>query len=338
VLPVLILGVYLAHISEATFTKLWVFSFGLASIGLTLYLKSIRGLDIHPQLTFFRPDRLRKLLAYSGFMGASTIGSLLANKIDLIMVGTLLTLKDTGVYGMALFIGNVRVIPATGIWQIASPVISQAFATNNFQRIEEVYKKSSANLLITGVFIYFFILGTLDPVLHLSPNYEDIATTLPLFAVIGLAKLIEMGASVNQHILMFSSKYRSILIFEAVVALINILLSYFLITNIGVLGAALAMCIATYLFQIMKCFYIEKEFRMHPFSNMTPRILVLFLVAMLYYLLLPKMASPIFQAMIYSAGLVVVYTGAVRILKIKSDVTDAIEEKLERMINSLRKN
>ncbi len=336
ILPLLIIGVYLEAFDVASFARLWVLSFGLTSIGLTLYLKRIDGLDLEPKLHFFQRDRLRKLLGYSGYMGAGTLAGIMVGKIDLIMIGTLIGLKETGIYSVALFIGNVLLIPASSVWQIASPVIAEAFEKNNWPRITEVYKKSSANLLIIGIFIYFFILGTLDAVLTLSPNYTDIAMTVPLFAIIGLSKMLEMGASVNQHILSYSPKFRSILFFVSVMAITNIVLNYFLITNMGILGAALSTCITTYLYQLIKCFYIEKQYGIHPLSKMTPRILVLFLVVMLYYLLIPKFASPILQAVVYATGLVVIYVAGIRALKIKSDVTDTIELYVNRVLGRLR--
>jgi O-antigen/teichoic acid export membrane protein len=332
ILPLLIIGVYLETFDVASFARLWVLSFALTSIGLTLYLKRIDGLDLQPRFHFFRRDRLRKLLGYSSYMGAGTLAGIMVGRIDLIMIGTLLGLKETGIYSVALFIGNVLLIPASSVWQIASPVISDAFEQRNWERITEVYKKSSANLLIIGTLIYFMILGTLDAVLTLSPNYTDMAMTVPLFAIIGLSKMIEMGASVNQHILSYSPKFRSILFFVAVMAVSNIVLNYMLITNMGIIGAALSTCITTYLYQLIKCFYIEKEYGIHPLSKMTPRILVLFTLVLLYYLLLPQFASPILQALVYSVGLVIIYVAGIRMLGIRSDVTEAVEQRVAKFI------
>jgi O-antigen/teichoic acid export membrane protein len=189
---------------------------------------------------------------------------------------------------------------------------------------------------VTGVFIYFFILGTLDAVLTLSPNYESIAVAVPIFAVIGLSKLIEMGASVNHYILMYSPKYRSVLVFVILMAVTNIVLNYYLITNMYILGAAISTCVTTYLYQLVKCFYIEKEYGIHPFTKMTTRIMLLFVIAMAYFAFLPRMAPPILQAMIYSAGLVIIYYGGIRLLGIRSDATDAAEKHLSTLMARLR--
>jgi O-antigen/teichoic acid export membrane protein len=270
-------------------------------------------------------------------MGAGTLAGIMVGKIDLIMVGTLLGLKETGLYSIALFIGNVLLIPASAVWQISSPVISEAFERKNWDRITEVYKKSSVNLLLIGILIYFLILGSLNALFTLSPNYRDIAMTIPLFAIIGISKLIEMGASVNQHILSYSPKFRSVLFFVALMALLNIVLNYFLITNIGILGAALSTCITTYVYQLVKCFYIDRQFHIHPLSAMTPRILLLFVVVTVYYVLLPTIATPIFQAIIYCAGLVLIYVLGIRLLRIESDSTHAAEEYVRKFLGQIRK-
>jgi O-antigen/teichoic acid export membrane protein len=323
-LPVLILFLYTELIDMALFARLWVLSFAVASIGLTWYLSRIDALDLKPGFQFFKRDRLKKILSYSGYTGAGTLGNLLIGKIDVIMVGTLLGLKEAGVYGMALFIGNVLTIPANAVWQIASPVLSDAFEQNNWTRIKEVYQKSSSTLLVIGLLIYFGILGSLDSILLLSPNYQAISTALPLFAILGLSKLVDMGASVNQHVLMYSSKYRSLLVFVLIMAISNVLLNYFLIKWMGIMGAALATFITVYIYQILKYLYIDSVFNLHPFSRMTWRILMLFVLSLCYYLFLPKVFPPILQAIVYGTGLVVLYVLSIRLMKIDADVVHSV--------------
>jgi O-antigen/teichoic acid export membrane protein len=335
-LPILIICLYTELIDMALFARLWVLSFVVASMGLTWYLSRIDALDVKPVFHFFKKDRLRRILSYVGFTGAGSLGSLLIGKIDVIMVGTLLGLKEAGVYGMALFIGNVLTIPANAVWQIASPVLSEAFEKNDWVRIRDVYQRSSTNLLVIGILIYFGILGSLDSVLLLSPNYDDISTALPLFAIIGLSKLVDMGASVNQYVLMYSSKYRSLLVFVLIMAVCNVLLNYFFIKSMGILGAALATFTTVYIYQILKYLYIDKVFNMYPFSAQTWRILLLFVLSLCYYLLLPKIFPPIFQAMVYGVGLVVLYVFSTRILKVDADVVHSVENFYRKAQDKLR--
>jgi O-antigen/teichoic acid export membrane protein len=181
------------------------------------------------------------------------------------------------------------------------------------------------------------ILGTLDAVLRLSPKYEDMLVIIPLFALIGMSKMIEMGASVNQHILIYSPRFRSMVVFVAIMATINILLNYFLITGMGILGAALSACITTYLYQLLKCFFIDKWYGMHPLSAMTPRILILFLIVMTYYLLLPVFAPPMIQAAVFVIGLLVIYLAGIRLLGIRSDIIETAEQQLSRLVSRGRK-
>src|SRR5690606_20054936 len=168
-------------------------------------------------------------------------------KIDVIMIATLIGLKETGVYGLAIFIGNVLAIPTSAVWQITSPQLAKGINENDWDRITEIYKKTSANLLIIGVFIYFLLLGLLDSALHLSPKYEEMTDIIPFFAVIGISKLIDMGASVNHQILTYSTRYRSVLTFVAILGISNVVLNYFLVTGMdGAIGAAISTCITVY--------------------------------------------------------------------------------------------
>jgi O-antigen/teichoic acid export membrane protein len=328
-------GVYMDLNNIAVFAKLWVLSFCIGSVGLTLYLWYIRGLDIHPRLTFFTQERLKPMLNYASYMGVGAIAGMFVGKLDLIMVGTLASLKETGIYGIALFIANVLMIPATGVWQISSPVISDAFKNNNWERIKEVYTKSSTNLMLIGVIMYFFILGALEAVFSLSSRYHDVNVTISLFTMIGLTKLMDMGMGVNQLILTYSSKYRIVAVFVLFTAILNITLNYFLIRSIGILGAALAACITTYVFQLLKYSYVVQKFGIHPFSRTTPKILVLFTIVLIYYVVFPDVASPVLKALLYCTGLVCIYVAGIRLLKIESDVTEEIRQKLMRQFKPL---
>jgi hypothetical protein len=75
---------------------------------------------------------------------------------------------------------------------------------------------------------------------------------------------------------------------------------------------------------------------MYPFSAQTWRILLLFVLSLCYYLLLPKIFPPIFQAMVYGVGLVVLYVFSTRILKLDADVVHSVENFYRKAQDKLR--
>lgn len=337
VLPVLVILAYSEAIHMAWFARLWVLSFALTSIGLTLYLSQIGALDLRPKLHFFTRGKLRRLFSYSGYVGAGQMGNILIGKIDVIMVATLIGLKETGIYGMALFIGNVLAIPTSAVWQISAPVISKAVEEHDWDRIREVYKKSSTNLLVIGTFMYFLILGTLDAVLHLSPKYLEMSGIIPLFAIIGISRLMDMGVGINQQILTYSSRYRSVIVFVAIMAITNVILNYVLVTGMhGAIGAAISTTVTVFIYQALKYFYVHEKFGIHPFTGMTLRIVLVFGILFVYFLLLPRIGSPFVQAAIYAVGLAILYLACIRLLRIESDVTTAVYGYAEKALQRLR--
>lgn len=331
-LPILVLGVYYDVIDIPMFTRLWILSFALPAIGLTVYLYQIGGLDLKMRPDFFRKEWFKPIAHYSGFVGFNAMGSVVVSKVDIIMVGALLGVKEAGLYTIALFIANVLFIPATSIYQIASPVISDAFKRDDRARISEIYKKSSLNLILLGAPLYFLILGSLDEVLHLSPKYEVIQGAVSLFAVIGLAKLIQMTASVNQQIIMFSRNYRFVVLFVAVMAVVNVTLNYVLILRMGVIGAAVATVTAMLIYSLIKIIFIQVTMKMHPFTATSARIGLIVLMLTGFYFIMPPLKSDVLDVLVYTTGVALIYFGMVRILNIESELIDTLKRYVFRLL------
>ena len=97
--------------------------------------------------------------------GAWTI----ANSIDSLMLAGY-SLSDAGVYRLAFFICSVVQMPQRTITQILLPLLGEHWKENNLQKIGELYKKSSLQLVIASGFLVMLLFINIDTFLGQLPT------------------------------------------------------------------------------------------------------------------------------------------------------------------------
>jgi len=326
-LPVLVFCVFVNMITETQFIDLYLLFFVFVLIGLLLYLFSLGGLKF-PRIQFKSISiPLRKeMLTYMFFSGLNRLGSTIVARIDTIMVATLISLEDTGIYGILLFMANVIDIPVRAINQIASPVISASMEHGERDNVSRIYKKSSINALVIGVFIFLLIWGLLNNLFQIMPDGDDFNNYKFVFFFLALGKLIDMGFSTNSHILIYSKFYKYNLFFVLFLGILNLILNYFLIGEYGLTGAALASAISLVLYNLIKLFFIRIKLHYWPFTINSIKIL---LVAIFLYVLIGFLPD-VFMAwpdIFLKAGLIfILYYVLIKIVKLNADVIQQGEQ------------
>ena len=137
-----------------------------------------------------------------------TLGSGLANKIDIFMVADLLNYTRTGVYTIALNASNLLMIPTAGIMAVSGPVIVSALKKNDIYEVEQIYKKAGINLFLFGSLILLLLWCNIDSIFKLIPNGEKYSSGKIVVLILGGAKLFDMLTSVNELIISYSKYFR----------------------------------------------------------------------------------------------------------------------------------
>ena len=79
----------------------------------------------------------------------------------LVLIYFLLDIKQTAFYAVAVFTATLIEVPGRAMFQILNPMISKAINKENFDKVKDLYKKSSLNLLIISG--WFFLNVNLAP-------------------------------------------------------------------------------------------------------------------------------------------------------------------------------
>ncbi len=225
---------------------------------------------------------------------ASSIGSLMAFKIDGYMVPTLTNFESGGDYRMSVFIASIIALPITSVVAISSPILSQAWKENNMEEIKKVYLTGSKNLVYIGAVMLLGILILIDILPQVLKSWEALRHIKVLVIIIGFAKLIDMTAGVNGVIIQHSPWYRFNTIFVLIMMVINVLLNLILIQSFGVIGAAIATAISLIVFNLMKAVFLHRKIHLNPFDRATLGFIASFsLIVLTMYLTIENFNFPI---------------------------------------------
>lgn len=324
-LPILIGLVILSQIDYVLMIYGIIATYVFVFICLLIYLKYLGRLDVQFNTSLFRKLDQKSVFKYSAYSLFAGIGGVLAYRIDSYMISTLVDFSSNGVYGICLFIGGVIAIPTNAITQISAPMISEALHENKIDRIEAWYKSASLNLLVLGLIIFVLTILSVEELFELMPKYNSsISEAFTIVACIGLAKLIDMGASINNQIIGYSKYYRLGLYTILILAVINIGLNLYLIPKYQIVGAALATLIAITFNNVIKFLFILWKFKIQPFSLSTLKVIILASVCYLIGSWIPDFGSNIINIAVKSLIVFGLYAIVVLGAKISPEINELV--------------
>jgi O-antigen/teichoic acid export membrane protein len=286
---------------------------------LALYLFNLDAIKITFSSGLLKKVNKKEILRYSLFALFGSGGILIVQKIDSIMITSLVGLTQNGVYTTCFYIAIVIEMPRRAVTQIVAPLISKAFESQNLDEIKSLYQKSSINQLIVGILLLTGIWANIDFIFFLIPNWQQFEAGKMVVLIIGLSRLIDMAAGINSEIIVMSKFYRFNIFFISLLAMAAILTNYLLIPILGIDGAALASALSMALFNLVKFIFIYQKFGMQPFSINTLKIIIVGIIVYYTSLLTPHFDQLILSIFVRSAYIALVLTGITLLLKISPE-------------------
>lgn len=304
---------------------------------ISLYLTKLLALIYiqlkHKRISFsfnFSFAQFKEQLKYGFYVLTGGGAAVLVSRFDMLMIEHYLDLKQVAYYGLAFFIGSVIKVPARSISSISSPLIAKSFEENNRSNIQNIYSKTSINLLIIGGVIFLCIMLNIDDILQLLPEKFSHGKYVVLF--IGSAQLVNLIAGLHGLILVHSAHYKSIIYFNLFLFLITFVTNIIFIPKYGINGAALATLISLFVFNAARMFYVYKTMNFHPFSKKTA--LSILMIVVIYFLLsyLPLTSLSLLNIIIRCTLACLLVVFSVQYFKLSEDIKQIIDSNLDKYI------
>ena len=337
-LPILILLFLFDKINSLQIMYGVVANYVVVLIMLFLYLKKLGHLHLRPQFDFIKKPLWKEMTTFAGYGILGLIGTQVALRLDQTMVGYLLGEYSTGIYAMALMIASVIEIPTFAVMKITAPIVSEAWKQNNLAHIEDLYKKTSVNLLIFGIFIFLGVWTCLDDLFSILPKFDDLLPVKNVILFIGLAKLFDMLTSINNQVIGYSKYFRFNFYAILALAVFNVFTNLIFIPIFGENGAALATLASLVLYNILKFGYVKYRFKMIPFTGSTIWVILLGLGVYFLTLVLPNTGNSFLNIGIKAVFITIVFLGSVLWLRLSADINDLAKESFDKVIKVSKKS
>ncbi|MEY4875741.1 MAG: hypothetical protein RL708_890 [Bacteroidota bacterium] len=246
----------------------------------------------------------------------------LASNIDSLMIAKYVGLADTGIFRLAVFICTVVQVPQRSMTQILLSLLSEHWKKNEMQKINELYKKSSLQLIIAGSFLVMLIIINIDSFLKLLP--PEYAAAKWVVILLCIARLIDMATSINGEIIQTSKYYRFNFYLILALLVFTIAANYFLIPGNGIIGAAIAGMLTVVFFNIIKYLFVWYKLKFQPFTFKSVVALLLALLAGISAYYIPSFQNPFVTIFCKSSVATIVFVISLTTLKISPEINEII--------------
>lgn len=293
---VIIIFLALDLINFTGFLNLMILSYFLALTFLMFYVKKLKVFYLSPNFSIFKKIKLLPMLKYGLFTVIGGIGFLLSSKIDTIMLPAYQGLKETAIYSVALFIATVMEIPKKSLIRAVLPSLTFAINKKDINSIDDIYKKTSINLLIFGLLIFLLIWVNIDDLFRIIPKggiYISGKTVLYIFL---FSRMMDLITGVNNEIILYSKYYFYGLILVVFLGIFTVITNLIFIPIYGILGAAIASSVSLIIYLSFAVIVVWFQFHSQPFNLNTVKAIFLFLVIWIIAEFLKQFLSGIITA------------------------------------------
>lgn len=240
----------------------------------------------------FREIPKKQYYQYSLYAFCASLGSFFAFRIDSVMIPEFISNTANGDFNIGVNLANALMIPATGVFTLYSPVISEALKKNELGLLRVKYVEVAKNLFFIGIIMYGCVVLGMEDFFMLLPTADKLLPALPVLYILGANVILNMATGFNTEIIAYSRYYRFNLIAILLLAVLNVALNYYVLTRTGygIEGVAWASFGSMCVFNLSKLLFIYRTFRLLPVNSAYLKTIGLSLILLLCCYLLPLQA------------------------------------------------
>ncbi len=306
-LPAVFLVVLYSSFSIDDGISIYILGYGLITFVIGYYVYKIYPFRIENNYSdLFKELPKRKYYAYSLFAFAGSFGSFFAFRVDSLMIPYFISYEANGTYNIGVTLASTLAIPATGVFALYAPVISDLLKNVRLKQLNDKYKEVAKALFFIGMLLFSCIAVGIEPLFRLLPTYEKLAPSIPIIYLLGANVVINMSTGFNSEIISYSKYYRFNLISILVLMVINIAMNLFFLTQTDweIFGVGLASFISLTMFNIAKTIYIYNKMKLWPFDKDFGKLMLSLFIILGIGLIIPVVNEHYFIALLLKVGFI----------------------------------
>lgn len=278
-LTLLLFLLWFQQITFHSFVILHSLIYIIPTMLLVIYLKKMNEFNLNFSTISISKKFKKIIIQYSAYNYINTLGVVLVNSLDVIMLAQIIGLKGTGIYSTTIFLASAIQVPYKSLIKISAPLVSDHWKHREFSKMKELYQKVSSVSLFIGFFTFIPIWLNIDFLFSfLKPEFHE-GKWVFLFIMVG--RLLDMYFGLNGSIFSTSKKYKFDIFFTLFLIGTVFGLNLLFIPKWGITGAAISTSFALIFYNIGRLIFVWYVYKMHPFTKHQFIILLLAFISLL---------------------------------------------------------
>jgi lipopolysaccharide exporter len=210
-------------------------------------------------------DWIRKLFGYGKFVFGTYISAVLSGSVNQMMLGTMLSPAAAGSYNVALRIVGLTDIPTNALGAIVFPQSAKRFSAQGIDAGKYLYEKSVGTIVAILFPLVIFVFSFPGFVVRLVAG-NNYAEAIPMVHFVILTCLFSPFDRFFGVIMDSIGRAKLNFILLSSFILLTLVLNYFLIGRLGIMGCIYGTLIADGIVFIIRQFFLYKILNVNPLS------------------------------------------------------------------------
>ncbi len=324
ILTLLLIVCYIFQLVDFhSFVYWYVICYAIICVYMIIALIGEKQIFLQPDFSLIDRKMAGELFQVSLYGIIITSANIIVINIDRIMIEKLMIdnpLAQVGIYTTCTYFATMVIMPNRALQKITSTLVAEAWRKNDTNQLQVLYQKSTITQLIVGTLVFFGLCINLDYIFEIIP--EEYSSGRWVIVFFGVFYLSDMATGVNKDIVANSPQYKKLSHWTVALIFVIIALNLIFIPSYGINGAAISSCIARICYNIVAFAYVNRKYKLQPYSFKHIIILLIGLLAFGIAFIIPETQSLVANILIKSGILTIVFCVLVYILHLSEDVND----------------
>ncbi|MED4972300.1 flippase [Geobacillus kaustophilus NBRC 102445] len=206
----------------------------------------------------------KEFLKYSFLLVLVAVMGVVMDRIDILMIGNMMTNKDVGIYQVSSQIANLVSVLLVIFNTVFAPQISKFYHSGKLDELRRLYVQST-RLLGLGALIFVIFLSTFSEYILMVFGKEFVEGQTALI-LRGIGQFINAAVGSVWLMLAMTGKPKLQMYGNFAACIINVILNYILIPKYGIDGAAFASMVAVGFVNILGYILVRREFKVKVYG------------------------------------------------------------------------
>jgi len=224
--------------------------------------------------------------------------------IGILIIGAFLPADQVGIYGVAMRVVPLLLIPLLSYNAIFSPIISDLFTKGKMKELANIYKTGSKWVITISLPIFALVVFFSKEILTIFGSGFGEAAQIMIIVLIG--QIFNVSSGSTGIMLSMTGKTLYNLVNSGALCLVNLVLTLLLVSRFGTIGVACAYSLSIILIQLLQMGEVWYLYRLHPYSlgHVKPILSCICSIIIIYLI---KGPLPIAHGLISALTIVVVF-------------------------------